>query len=386
VIYGVLLFCNIIQSTLITQAHNVLAATRTGHDYRRYTGSAAVQQLMIVAIEVMLVAPIALVGYFIGWTTTAMLIALIPAIVAWQLQEFVRRVLYTEGRYGDAFLNDVISYGGQTIIIAGLFFQQHHGGRAFNGAAALYALAITSAIAALLGIWQLRHSMERAPAREHAKENWHFGKWLLGGEMLGWASSIHMQLWLATLIIGYVASANLKAAQILFGPTRVITYFLATVLPIRFARTLHRDGLPGLRHGVKSAFAILVPLVGMYCLLLAIFPRPLLNLVYGPVYAEEAATVLKLYALNAFLSYLQMVLAAALTASRKTHFIFAGSVVGCVIALTMGPLLIWWKGPNGAIISMITSTLVVTVLFVQTYRKQLHQPQVAALDETEDLK
>jgi hypothetical protein len=48
--------------------------------------------------------------------------------------------------------------------------------------------------------------------------------------------------------------------------------------------------------------------------------------------------------------------------------------------------LIWWKGPNGAIISMITSTLVVTVLFVQTYRKQLHQPQVAALDGTEDLK
>jgi hypothetical protein len=26
------------------------------------------------------------------------------------------------------------------------------------------------------------------------------------------------------------------------------------------------------------------------------------------------------------------------------------------------------------------------VLFVQTYRKQLHQPQVAALDGTEDLK
>src|SRR5437588_1846559 len=46
VIYGVLLFCNIIQSTLITQAHNVLAATLGGHDYRCYTGSTAVQQLI----------------------------------------------------------------------------------------------------------------------------------------------------------------------------------------------------------------------------------------------------------------------------------------------------------------------------------------------------
>src|SRR3954452_24182834 len=73
VIYGVLLLCNIIQSTLITQAHNVLAATLTGQAYRRYTGSTAVQQLMIVGIEAMLVAPLAIVGYFVVWTTTAML-------------------------------------------------------------------------------------------------------------------------------------------------------------------------------------------------------------------------------------------------------------------------------------------------------------------------
>src|SRR6478752_7774821 len=36
-IYAVLLFANIIQSTLVTQPHNVLGVTRDGEDYRRYT-------------------------------------------------------------------------------------------------------------------------------------------------------------------------------------------------------------------------------------------------------------------------------------------------------------------------------------------------------------
>src|SRR6185437_15530108 len=117
VIYGVLLICNILQSTLVTQAHNVLGSLRSGTDYRRYTASTAVQQLFIVLIEAVLVVPIVLYGYHRGWASEAMLIALIPSIVAWQLQEYVRRVLYTEGRFADAFLNDVISYGGQTLVI-----------------------------------------------------------------------------------------------------------------------------------------------------------------------------------------------------------------------------------------------------------------------------
>src|SRR5438105_9308566 len=41
VIYGVLLLANVFQSTLVTQAHNVLGATRDGDRYKRYTGSAA---------------------------------------------------------------------------------------------------------------------------------------------------------------------------------------------------------------------------------------------------------------------------------------------------------------------------------------------------------
>ncbi len=371
VIYGVYLWCNIFQGTLVTQPHNVLGANRSGDDYRRYTTSTAVEQLMLAALEAALLIPIALFAYMAGWSSWHLVVALVPTIIAWQMQEFVRRVMYTEQRYFDAFLNDVVSYGGQTILIVGLYFASAHGGPVFSGVAALYALAGTSAAGAVMGIWQIRHSLkEHSFSWSDLKANWHFGKWLSGGELLNWCSSIHMMVWWAALLIGVVASADLRAAQILFGPMRVITFFLDTVLPTRFARKLHREGAAAMHRAVRSVYYVLAPSVGVYCILLAIFAKPLLTFMFDAKYAASAAMVLKLYALCAFLTYMQRVVVAALSAAHQTHYIFAGSVIGCVVALVMGPLMIYRFHANGAIISMIMASLIVMILYYRAYLKQ----------------
>src|SRR5687767_1890320 len=69
VIFGVLLLCNIFQSTLITQAHNVLGATRTGNAYRRYTGSTLFEQLILFAIQIILAVPLAVIAYLTSWSS-----------------------------------------------------------------------------------------------------------------------------------------------------------------------------------------------------------------------------------------------------------------------------------------------------------------------------
>ncbi len=380
-IYACLLFANIFQSTLITQAHNVIGASRTGKAYRRYTSSTAFAQLLIVLLQIVLAGGLAIISAARGWPATAMLVALIPSIVFWQFQEFIRRVLYTEHRYAGAFANDIVSYGGQMALIAVMYVAHARVGWHFTGASALYALAVTSAAAVLLGAWQLRHSLGGGVDRHDIEENWHFGKWLLGGELMGWASSLHMQVWWAALLLGTAVSADLRAVQILFGPTRVIAFFLSTILPIRFARTLHKHGVAGMRSQVRKAYIALIPMAGVYCLLLAAFPMPLLHLIYGPAYTDDAAvSVLRLYAGCAFLTYMQMVVAAALTASRRTRVIFTSSVWGCVIALVMSPLCIPLMGADGAIIGIIITTLVVTILLLKSYWRYLHDSGVAALE------
>ena len=149
VVIGVLLWCNMFQSTLITQAHNVLGATRVGQAYRRYTSSTAFEQIILLAIQVALALPMIFIAYALGWSSAAMIVALVPTIVTWQSMEFVRRVLYTEGRYRDAFLTDLIGYGGQRALLGWMFYAARHGGMQFTGAKAFYAMALSCGVAAV---------------------------------------------------------------------------------------------------------------------------------------------------------------------------------------------------------------------------------------------
>lgn len=53
-VYSILMFANALQSALVTQAHNVLGATRHGEDYDRYTTSTAIGQILLAAIAALL--------------------------------------------------------------------------------------------------------------------------------------------------------------------------------------------------------------------------------------------------------------------------------------------------------------------------------------------
>jgi O-antigen/teichoic acid export membrane protein len=383
-VYAVLLLANILQSTLITQAHNVLGSTRKGHDYQRYTTSTGWMQLAICAIEALLVVPLAIFAVAFHWKSAGMLVALIPSIIFWQLQEFVRRVLYTEGRHVAALINDIFSYGGQAALMIALYWAHERGHWPFTGALALYILAVTSGLGVILGVWQLRGSVGKYFERHDVLENWHFGKWLLGGELMGWCSSLHMQVWWAALILGATASADLRAVQILFGPTRVIAFFLGTVLPIRFAKALHEHGHEALFRQMRKVYAVLIPTVGVYCLLMVLFPKFLLKLAYRNEYADaESISILTLYSICAFLSYLQMGVVAALTAARHTRRVFVGSVWGCVIAVIASPVLIHKVGASGSIMSIMLVTGVVTIVYAIDAKKILfssHQRRRAVGD------
>lgn len=365
-VFSALLLTNILQSTLITQPHNVLGSGMEGDGYRRYTSTAALGQLALSALLALLATCVGFVGQAQGWRAAPMLMALPVTILAWQGMEFVRRVLYTEGRLRDAFINDMISYGGQTILIALMWWNN-----TLTGQRALLAMAVACATATLIGCWQLRRSLARHLDRRAFAENWHFGKWLAGAEILGYFASINMYMYLAALMLGTSATGEMKAAQILFGPTRVLAFFLGTILPIRFARTLAEGGEMAVHQQMKSVYRLVAPLMGAYCLLMVLTARPLLKLVYTEAFTG-GAVVLMLYACAAFLNYMEMVVSAALSAKRLTRYIFGGYVFSATIALSLSWLFIKLLGGRGAIVCMIVTAALVLLSFLRAYFKSLH--------------
>src|SRR5688572_14738900 len=153
-VYGGMLFVNSLQGALILQPHSVLCAARKGQQYADYTTSTGVAQLLSATAAALLALTAGIVSTFAAWPAAHLFFAFTPCIVAWQLHEFVRRVLYDEGRFRAAFANDVIGYGGQTAAIAGLWATQ-----ALTPPLALYAITATSLVAAVTGAWQLRASL-----------------------------------------------------------------------------------------------------------------------------------------------------------------------------------------------------------------------------------
>ncbi len=337
--YTALLFANSLQSALITQPHNVLGATLQGADYVRYTSGTAVTQLLLALAATLVVIGCAVIASVRGLEAASLLFALGPAIFCWQIQEFVRRVLYTEGRLGAALLNDVVSYGGQALVIAVLWRLQ-----LLTGPSTLYALAASSFAAMGIGYWQLKPTLTLSFSvdLDTVRANWQFGKWLAGGQIGYWFSS-QLYLYLSAILLGATATGAIKASQVLLGPLTVLLAFLESVLPIRFSRVLTSRGEGALNAELKRSYLLTAPAVIGYVLVVAVFGQPLMRLIYGDVYAGYS-TALALFGVYYLVSYVARIVSAALRAKAATQPIFKGYLYSSMFALTGGWVLVRFGG------------------------------------------
>lgn len=364
-VYSILLFCNSLQTALVTQPHNVLGASRGKADYVRYTSSTALNQLALVFALATLVLASWGISVWVGWQDAPLLLAMSVTVIAWQLQEFMRRVLYTERRTASALAIDLLAYGGQTLAI--LFFWWNG---SLTGTVALYAIAVTSAVAALVGGWQLRQSLALQYDFEVTKENWHFGKWLAASYIVGnWLSS-QLLVFLAAGLLGTWAAGVLRAMHTVFGPMRILAQAISLTLPTKLARTLDSEGTQGFRREVRAAFLTATPLFGLYCLIIVLLSGQILTLAFGDSY-QGYGGVLALHTLSAFVGYLAIVFAAVLRATRHTRQIFRCELCATLVVVPLTGALIPLLGIYGVVLGMIFTDVLLVMLFRWTYRETM---------------
>jgi O-antigen/teichoic acid export membrane protein len=361
-VYLVLLFFNSVQAGIVTQPHNILGVTRRGDDYRVYTSSTALGQIFLSVLAVLLGLGAWGIAAVAGLGIAPLLLALVPATISWQILEFSRRILYTENRVILATLNDLISCGGQSIVVAWLWWHN-----ALSGAAVFHAISLTSLAGGTLGLWQIRRSFSARISWAAFRDNWHFGKWVVGGEIVGHWLSAQSFVYLAAAILGAASAGVLKAIHTIFGPTRILADVMCTMLPIRFSRVLAERGRAEMHAQLMLTYILTAPILGAYCLGVAIFAKPILWFLYRDRYIQSAP-VLCVYAIAAFTSYMTMIVAAALRARRSTRRLFDGQLYGSIIAIPIGWAAIHFAGVQGAALGMLAS-YGLTILFLwRTYQ------------------
>lgn len=348
-----------LQAALITRPHNVLGAVRRDAAYANYTKTAAAVQLVLTATLGLFCAFAAGVSYASGFARAPLLLALAPALVAWQLQEFGRRVLYTERRLGAAFANDLVSYGGQAAALLVLWRLD-----LLTAARALLTLAAAFAIGAGFLSRQLRVALSGKLDTPSLLANWHFGKWLGVAEIGQWFAT-QFYIYLAAALLGSTASAALKAGQTLLGPIAAFLAFFTSYLPVVFARELQHSGtvVRKTTWSLVAIFAVVIP----YCLLAGLFAKPLLEFVYGPEYGRYSKVV-ELFALFYVVLGFSTVAVAVLSARGLTRDVFLGQLGGATLSLALGWLLLEEFGPAGGVVGMLASWICTMALFLRALR------------------
>jgi O-antigen/teichoic acid export membrane protein len=204
---------------------------------------------------------------------------------AYQAQDGLRRFYFAQRRGKSALLNDVVSYGGQVLLL--LAFARAH--RASPNTA-LWAIGLSSLAAVAVGAVYERLLGSFAAARRAAQRSWKMGRDLFVSTQMNWANSQGLLL-IASALIGAEAAGLIRAAQIVTGPFNVLFQSMDNIVPVRASICLANNGRAGLTRFCTRALLVFGAFLLLPCLGIAGFSGLIVKLATGASSAMLATLI-----------------------------------------------------------------------------------------------
>jgi O-antigen/teichoic acid export membrane protein len=215
-------------------------------------------------------------------------------------------------------------------------------------------------------------SAERLPSwREVFRENWTYGRWLVGSTVLNSAST-QAQMFIVAGTVGLGAAGILRAMQI---PALVMVQIIAAtgllVLPA-FSYDFGAGSVARMRHKANVVSIVLASGTLLFALGLGLFAGPTEQVLYGGKYADHAQLML-LLALMPVAQAVSTGYSLALRASQRPHFDLLASAVAAPAALVSAVAFIHWWGLAGAAASVVLSYVASALVTCWVYRASAPQ-------------
>ena len=358
-----------IQEGLTIQPVN---AYGSGLDEARFRAYASQTSLIQIGLAALSASGAAVLGWFLivtgNDTAGPAILALWFPFLTWQLQEYLRRLLYTRGKIFHAVVNTLLANGAR---IAVMLWWLKLGN--LTGISGLSAIAWGSLAALLPGLWQTRHywSLSMVGLAETWRKNLDFGRWVIGSQIANWVA-VEFYPVLTAGMVSFAATGAYRALQNLVAPIHLLLRATDTFLTPRAARIFSQGGWKPLARTIRLTYIVSgIPIVSVLALA-GFFRVPLLELLYGETYLEFADGLLWM-ALFYILWYAYWPLQTAFKATRVTRPLFianAGAILGM---FTLGIWMIQKWGVYGTIAGQGLNALIVAVIlwgsWIKLWRK-----------------
>ncbi len=347
-----------VQEGIIIQPLNVYGAGMDKNEFTAYATSTSLLQIGLASAT-------ALVVYISGWVLTLLgndtagptLYSLWFAFLAWQLQEYIRRMLYTRGHVSQAVINTVIA----NAVRLGLMLLWAGQGT-LSGIAGLDAIAWGAVAALVPGLWFTRAYWTRqyASLRETWERNWNFGRWVLGGGIASWIS-VEFYPILTAGMVSFAAAGAYRALQNLVAPIHILLRATDTFLTPRASRLYTQNGEQALERTMRLVYILAGIPTLLFLGLAVLFPEQLLGLLYGDTYLEYSNGIILMAAFYGLL-FAYWPLQTTLKAARVSRPIFIANLLAMILMFSAGIWMIYRWGVYGTIAGQALNALVVNIV------------------------
>ncbi len=290
------------------------------------------------------------------------------AMLFWYLQETLRRELMAALRHRRALSGDIVSYGGQALLIF-LLARNHM----LSLVSALLAMAGTSAVAALIQFGQLGFvSVGLRETYSWFRQSCAMGGW---ATLASVATSISGQAFPWFLAIrGPAETANFQSLANLVGVTTPVMLGISNLIIPAVSHSARKEVEDPLgvtvSYGLQGAFLILP-----YYIVLLLVPGKSLSLLYGvnsPFVALSAQ--LRIFVVAAAFMYAAHIACAFLYGIKRAASVFQAQVSGIPIVLILGlPFTLCW-GVRGACFGLLVLYASRTLIAMNLVRRSSRTP------------
>lgn len=280
-----------------------------------------------------------------------------------------KRAAYIQQRSRLAAIQSGIYF---VLLLTGLFVL-----KSFQRVSVLSAMLVMGCAGALAGLWLMKrlrtlnpHGADVPDRRSVLTAHWGYGRWALLTGVLVWVPLNFYFVVLSTWI-SLEASATLKALTNLVLPLLQVNAALSAVLlPLLVTRVGDSSEF---RRLVDHSLILFVAFAVPYALVIGVFGRSLVNLLYGGRY-HATTRMMWLLALIPILDGVQAVLACALRSLQQPKQIFRAQLLAAACVLAVGTAATGALGVIGAVGGMVLASLLAAAMLASSLSRHQAEP------------
>ena len=317
---------------------------------------------LFINITMIIIMSISLIYYQKEIKNILLLLPISLFLISNLLQEFFRRVRFSQLKIIDVLFYDVVYCTTKIISLIIVWFLFKN--TLFNF---YLVISITSLVVVIWNIkMNIRHiNLQTSSIKETFISNWKYGKWLLGSQVFSW---INTQLFLivGSIIGSSIVAASINATQSILNLTNIFMIALGNIILAKGNIILKKYGIRKFNRYIWKMTIVMLSMMVLYTILLIINGDKILDLLYKGKY-NDFTKMLMLWSISYILTALSRAAIIGVQILNLPRYNFYSFLLLAILSIIFVVPICKYSNEYGTVYWSIFSGVIISILSIGLY-------------------